>query len=219
MAALLSPVLGCCRGSVLLPGRNSTRSPRLTPTLLPGLPSHGLLAERCWGLPAGTEHPTPGAEPSGGRSGRWPSPSAPTQGCWDTGGAQVAPCTTSHTRVHGHGHGPMAPGTANPGPSTGRPPPPPNPGARPRHCPARPRGRGPFKAAAREGASGAFVTAPGHRAVTAPPHVDSQPARRREGAAAPPPSADWLPGARRPGRPACDWLSLCMRRGRGQARP
>lgn len=39
------------------------------------------------------------------------------------------------------------------------------------------------------------------------------------GAAAPPPCADWLPGARRPGRLACHWLSCRMRRGRGQARP
>lgn len=91
------------------------------------------------------------------------------------------PCSTSHACVHGPRRRPTTPNAASPGLSTPPPPPPRNPGARPRRCPARSRGRGPFKAAAREGASGAFVTAPGHGAVTAPPHVDRQPARRRGG--------------------------------------
>lgn len=57
-------------------------------------------------------------------------------------------------------------GSARPGPA-------PPAAAAPRGAPRR---HGALQAAAREGASCAFVTAPGHRAVTAPPHVDGKPA-------------------------------------------
>lgn len=66
---------------------------------------------------------------------------------------------------------PSRPGSAPHG--SARPGPAPPAAAAPRGAPRR---HGALQAAAREGASCAFVTAPGHRAVTAPPHVDGKPA-------------------------------------------